>query len=336
MPDKRSPTGVMMKILLSCVNSTVCLIGFDIEAEQAFWYCPSDRLTACGAAYDHNCDALLVASENTVRRFHASGRDERISLPGPHRNLAHSVHGMDGGLIGIADTGNSRVLMYGAEMGAAVSYDALGDWADIPEDAIHLNDFARTPHGLIVSCFHYQPYRKLAQPGYHWQNGGHGLFLSLERRGGRTVSTVAGAGFSCPHSLVWHQDRLYCCSSTGGDFIRLCYDGQIFREEKRIHVTDDHFLRGALPLADGSWLLGGSMVRRAENKGMALYRLYPDDRIEVMPVAAAGEIYDVLPWHAHIMEPVSETLRMLPPDCADEGTVYPPPCTMEKSVGNTQ
>ena len=41
-----------MNILLSCVNSLVSFIGVDLERGEAFWYCPSDRLRACGAAYD--------------------------------------------------------------------------------------------------------------------------------------------------------------------------------------------------------------------------------------------------------------------------------------------
>ena len=55
-----------MKFVLSCVNSLVSFVGYDLAARQAFWYCPADRLRACGAAYDG--DGLLIASDNTLIR----------------------------------------------------------------------------------------------------------------------------------------------------------------------------------------------------------------------------------------------------------------------------
>ena len=316
-----------MKILLSCVNSVVAFIGFDLEAQHGFWYCPSDRLRACGAAYDS--DALLVATDNTLTRISATTGIKRITLPGPHPNLAHSVHPIDGMGIGVADTGNSRLLIYGQDMEASVSFEPLEGWGAIPPDAIHLNDFVRTPQGFVASCFNYQPYRTVEVPGYHWQSRGYGLLLSLEKHKGRNVGRVLAGGLHCPHSLVWHNDRLYCCASATGEFVRFAYNAQgMLVEESRTLITKDHFLRGALPLEDGSWILGGSSLRRVDSKGMAVFRLMPDGTIHTMHVASAGEIYDILPWNEAIMRPAGNLMNSLPPVLADPDNVYPEPCVL--------
>lgn len=322
-----------MKILLSCVNSTVSFIGYDLAAEQPFWYCPSDRVRACGAAYD--TDALLVASDNLVTRISASGALTRFSMPGPHENLLHSIHPMEGIGIGVVDTGNSRLLVYGelsdgGNATASVSFEPLEGWENVPQDAIHLNDFTVTPHGLVASCFNYRPYRLLTAPERPWQKRGYGLLLSLEKHHGRNVGRVLAGGLSCPHSLVWHQDSLYCCASATGDFIRFVFNerGMLIEKEAR-HISDAHFLRGALPLPDGSWVLGGSHIRHVEGSGMVLYRLATGGGISILPVAPVGEVYDILPWRDDIMRPVAGLMASLPPAFADEDNTYPPVCHLE-------
>lgn len=318
-----------MKILLSCVNSVVAFIGLDLSTKKSFWYCPADRVRACGAAYDYKSKALLVASDNILYRLHASGKDERINLPGPHVNLAHSVHMLDESSIAVTDTGNSRVLIYGHDLKGFLTYEPLESWGAIPEDAIHLNDFVQTPFGLVASCFNFQSFRSLEEPGHAWQKRGYGLLLTLEKFGKRNVSRVVGMGLACPHSLVWHNDRLYCCSSATGEFLRLRRTEQgIFVEEERKLITTEHFLRGALPLEDGRWILGGSSLRKADRAGMGVFILSPDGSIETIPVAPAGEIYDILPWEQSIMKPVSELMLKLPPEFAEEGNEYPAPCKL--------
>ena len=76
------------------------------------------------------------------------------------------------------------------------------------------------------------------------------------------------------------------------------------REEERTFITSDYFLRGALPLEDGSMLLGGSSLRRENGKGMAVLRLMPNGAVHEYPLAPAGEIYDILPWQNRLMRPV--------------------------------
>ena len=314
-----------MKFLLSCVNSLVSFVGYDLAARQAFWYCPADRLRACGAAYDG--DGLLIASDNTLTRMGADGSITRVSPPGPHDNLLHSVHCLEGIGVGLMDTGNSRLLVYGDLNSPPISFEPLEGWENIPADAIHMNDFVRTPRGIVASCFNYRPYRTVAAPGRVWQKMGYGLLLSLEKDDKRNVGRVLAGGLSCPHSLVWHKDRLYCCASATGDFLGFAYNAHgLLVEEERIHITDDHFLRGALPLDDGSWLLGGSHIRTDQSTGMALYHLHKNGGIEALHVAAAGEIYDILPWNGAVMGPVSAAMRQLPPLFADGEQAFPPVC----------
>lgn len=327
-----------MRVLISCVNSVVSFVGFDLATEQAFWYCPADRVRACGASYQPDFDgagntALLAATDNTLSRYSAARGVERVALPGPHPNLAHSVHSIEGQGLGVVDTGNSRLLVYGNDLAAHVAYEPLEGWGPLPSDAIHLNDFTRTPEGLVASCFNFQPYRSVEVKGYHWQSHGYGLILSMEKRRGRFVGRVVGAGLSCPHSLVWHEDRLWCCSSAVGEFIRLRYqDNGILAEEERMPITRDYFLRGALPLAahaGGGWLLGGSSIRDARGKGMALLHREPGGTVREMPIAPAGEIYDILPWDDAVMQGVADMMNSLPPVFAEEGNAYPPPCRLE-------
>ncbi len=316
-----------MKILLSCVNSLVSFVGYDTEKAQSFWYCPSDRVRACGAAYSN--DALLVATDSSFYRYSEAHGMEHTALPGPHDNLAHSVHLVQGQSIGIADTGNSRVLVYSNDMKACTTFDPLEGWGEIPSDAIHLNDFVRTPQGFVASCFNFRPYRSVERPGFRWQNRGYGLLLSLEKHNGCNVGRVLAAGLSCPHSLVWHEERLYCCASATGEFLRFAYNAQgLLVEEARFFISSEYFIRGALPLDDGSWLLGGSSLRREASKGMAVLRLAPDGTVTELPVAAAGEIYDILPWNDAVMRPVSAVMSALPPVHATEGNAYPPPCIL--------
>lgn len=319
-----------MKLLLSCVNSLVSFIGFDLLKGESFWYCPSDRLRTCGAGYDHINRALLSATDNTLTRLHASGRVEHILLPGPHENLLHSVHVLPGMGIGVADTGNSRILVYGDDLQAAVQFSPLPGWGDIPLDTLHLNDFVLTPHGLVASCFNYQPFRVMQIEGYQWQKRGYGLLLSLEKFKGHNVGRILAAGLECPHSLIWHNESLYCCASATGEFVRFTFNERgMLVERERIFITDKHFLRGALPLEDGSWMLGGSSLRRKQDEGMALYRLEAEGKITKLPVASAGEIYDILPWEPAIMSPVSAIMSGLPPIFADPESEYPPPCSLE-------
>ncbi len=316
-----------MKILLSCVNTLVSLVGFDLEAGAGFWFAPADRLRACGACVSDN--ALFIATDNTLTRISDAGAVTRLNLPGPHANLAHSVHAFPGLGIGVADTGNSRLLLYGFDLAGHMAFEPLEGWPAPPEDALHLNDAIWTPRGIVASCFNYRPWRAVEIPGRPWRDKGYGLILSLEKHQGRNVGKILACGLSCPHTLLWLQDRLWCCSSATGELIRLAFTPEgLLREEERIFITSDYFLRGALPLEDGGMLLGGSSLRRENNKGMAVLRLMPDRSIREYPVAPAGEIYDILPWQSRLMRPACAAISALPPTLGEEGNEYPAPCLL--------
>jgi len=316
-----------MKVLLSCVNTAVSLIGFDLEAGAGFWFAPADRLRACGVCLTD--EALFIAADDTLTSISAAGGIKKISLPGPHRNLAHSVHIFPGMGVGVADTGNSRVLLYGFDLSAGISFDPLEGWPQAPEDALHLNDAIWTPHGIVASCFNYRPFRTVQLDGWSWREKGYGLILSLEKYRGRNVGRILACGLDCPHSLLWHQDRLWCCSSSTGTLIRLAFadNGQL-REEERVHITNAYFLRGLMPLEDGSLLLGGSSLRRENGKGMGVLRLMPDGTVREYHVAATGEIYDILPWRSWMMRSICPQITALPPVLGEADQHYPPPCIL--------
>ncbi|MBR3664910.1 MAG: hypothetical protein IKN64_09720 [Desulfovibrio sp.] len=280
------------RLLLSCVNTRVSLIGFDLEQGKPFWYCPATVLRACGACYSE--DALWIASDCIVTRLDHQGM-QSVNLPGPHENYLHSIKSVGHGLLGLADTGNSRLLLFDGKR-FPLSYSPLEAMKDLPLDAMHLNDFLPMEDGFLVSTFSHQPFSHWKQTSFAWQKAGLGCLFHLRHVSGRTFARVAASGLNCPHSLQSYDGAVFCCSSSEGDFLRLDRQKGLFAERTRVHVTDTHFLRGALRYEDG-WLLGGSSPRHLENGGgMQLYHLHDDGRIETFQVGGPGEIYDILPW----------------------------------------
>ena len=167
-----------MRLLLSCVNSDLSLIGFDWDSGRIFWACPQKLLRVCGACYDGN--DLLLSGDNHVARVTPTGY-VRTELSGRYDALAHSVHVIDEDRFGVVDTGNSRVVGVNKRGEADVVYGPVDHWGDIPHDAIHLNDFAVTPHGMLASCFDYRPWRKVREDTSweDWCTGGYGMILNL-------------------------------------------------------------------------------------------------------------------------------------------------------------
>ncbi|MDR1659097.1 MAG: hypothetical protein LBR94_01990 [Desulfovibrio sp.] len=313
-----------MRLLLSCVNSAVSLVGYDFRQRQPFWYCPANTLRACGICIGR--DGLWVASDSKLVCLTEDGAKSQ-SLPGPHENLAHSVKMLGESLLGVADTGNSRILLRSGE-GDFLSFSPLEEWGkDIPVDAIHLNDMIPWREGLLASAFNYQPFSRWKKSGLDWKSEGWGVIYYLRRIGKRTVSRIVATGLNCPHSLYEWRGDVYCCSSARGEFYCLHPDEYgLLHETRRIKVTDTHFLRGVLRV-EGGWLLGGSS-RRHQNDGggMVLFFLSDNGSMETLPVAAVGEIYDILPWDAGLMACVARTIMRVP-DLDLEGE-FPPRCEL--------
>lgn len=314
-----------MKLLLGCVNSLVSMIGYDTIAKKSFWYCPANILRVCGLSYLDN--GLVIASDNTVTQVTTSGV-HRFNLPGPHENLAHTIHTHENFLV-ISDTGNSRLLLKDSASEALIAYDPLSGWEDRPLDAIHLNDFIPWKKGFLASAFSYKPFHDVKKDPKEWKKGGHGVIFYLYLSNRKTVSRVVASGLSCPHSLREHNGKIYCCSSSDGEFIELTEhdNGQLY-ETDRTKITEQQFLRGALKHEDG-WFLGGSSIRKGDTSPMMLFNYHPENRgIDPLYVANAGEIYEVLPWKDEIMIPLVETINALPVSHEDEN-VYPPKIPLE-------
>ncbi|MBO6171188.1 MAG: hypothetical protein J6N67_03380 [Desulfovibrio sp.] len=313
-----------MKLLLGCVNSAVSLVGYDWDARVPFWYCPGNRLRVCGV--HAGADRLWIASDNTLTGLGADGA-RVIPLPGPHENLAHSVKALGRDALGVADTGNSRVLLY-ADGRRLMEYAPLDGWeCPLPPDAIHLNDMIPWRDGILASAFSYQPFAFLKQGRPGWKRDGLGVLFYMRRHGSRTVSSIAASGLNCPHSVTEHGGDIYCCSSADGVFHRFTLAGEGRLEHAQAwRVTDDHFLRGCLRVP-GGWALGGSSTRHVEgdeDSGMLLYFLSDAGEVESRPVARVGEIYDILPWNDDLMRTVAQQILTLP-ELPLEGT-FPPPC----------
>ena len=335
-----------MRVLLGCVNSGVSLVGYDLGRRAPFWYCPGNVLRACGVCAHRG--ALWVATDNVVQRLDAGGVT-LLPLPGPHENLAHSVKPLafaGGEALGVADTGNSRVLVLGG-MKALFSLSPLEGWLEaadgseaggdadrvLPPDAIHLNDFISWKDGLLVSAFNYQPFAGLKRDFPSWQAEGLGVLFHLRRHEGRTVARVAASGLDCPHSLTLWEGAVYCCSSARGMFFRYVEDGHgNLREDARWPVTESHFLRGALRV-EGGWLLGGSSRRhREDGGGMCLFLLHDDGRVEELSLGGPGEIYDILTWDGALMPGLCAMLASRP--LLDLPGDFPPRCVLPREYAD--
>lgn len=314
-----------MQVLLGCVNSAVSLVGYDLDAEVPFWYCPANVLRVCGISWHQ--ESLWAATDAVVQRLNASGI-QRISLPGPHHNYAHSIKPLGEESLGVADTGNSRILVLHGEK-ILMSLSPLEGWGggELPEDAIHLNDLVPWRDGLLASAFNYQPFKQWNRSSFDWKREGWGCIYHLRRHEGKTLARIVATGLNCPHSLSEWQGDIYCCSSSDGILFRFSPDAHgKLRETERHHVTDSHFLRGCLRVRDG-WLLGGSSRRREEGQsGMALYHLHDNGKVRMLPVGGPGEIYDIIPWNAALMPGICQTL-LRSPALEMEGT-FPPRCEL--------
>lgn len=316
-----------MKLLLSCVNTLVSLIGYDTEKENAFWYCPANIIRSCGISYF--LDGLLIASDNSFI-YLSKDKIQQFNLSGPHDNYVHSIHAI-GDQIGIADTGNSAIIIASREGQELFRYDPLEGWEQRPIDAIHLNDFLVQDHGILASCFSYKPFQSIKNNRKTWAKGGHGLILEMRRQNNMTISRVVACGISCPHSLVESDGKVYCCSSLDGKFIELAKSHNGTLSPSSVwNIANSHFLRGALR-HDQGWYLGGSAFRRqGTGSSMVLFDLEPEtSAIRTMKVANAGEIYDILPWSDRIMGPVVDVIDRLPPTIADDNA-YPPKVSLQR------
>lgn len=312
-----------MLVLLGCVNSAVSLVGYDLDARQPFWYCPSNLLRVCGISWYQ--DALWAASDTVMQRVDDK-EITRWDLPGPHENLAHSIKPLGDDLLAVADTGNSRILLYSDDK--HISLSPLEGWGnDLPIDAIHLNDFIPWRDGLLASAFNYQPFSFWNHSTFDWKEEGWGCIYHLRRHNGKTLARIVASGLNCPHSLVEWQGDIYCCSSSQGSFFRFKVDIHgMLREDRRWKITDTHFLRGCLRIEEG-WLLGGSSQRRSQDgHGMRLFILQDSGEVITLPVGGVGEIYDIIPWNRAMMPGICNTL-LDAPELDVEGT-FPARCAL--------
>lgn len=299
-----------MKLLLSCVNTNLTLIGFDWDEGKIFWSCHKDKINATGICYAGN--RLFTTANDTVTILGPTDK-YHIDLPGGYKALAHGIHVVSDEAFGVVDTGNSAVRIFNGNGDEIETYKPLEAWGSIPHDTIHLNDFALTPFGVFASCFDYRPWRssrKYNQERWEdWCNSGYGVILNLSGHKGKGIGRIVGCGFNHPHSLQYVNPFFYLCSSATGIFhvCNFTKSGEL-TEEMQFKISDDHFLRSAYKDHD-SWYLGGSSVRHGEvvSNSMEIYHFKEaTGRIEKKSLGIPGEIYDILPWKDEIMQPIAQ------------------------------
>ena len=215
---------------------------------------------------------------------------------------------IDGSTFGVADTGNSVVRVYSTAFEHLTDLAPFSDWPQLPDDAVHLNDFAVTPYGIIASCFDFRPWRAVQsrfKDRKLWSTSGMGVLINISD--GHGAGRLVGYGLNHPHTLLFSDQQLFNCSSSQGIFHSWTFnESGTLRSSKNIPVTQDHFLRGACR-SGGKWYLGGSTARHnmAASRNMAVYRVNESSgTIERRPLPTTGEIYDIVPWNEDIMEPI--------------------------------
>jgi hypothetical protein len=299
-----------MRLLLSFVNSTIALAGYDWKEGRIFWALSSERLKAGGICY-HGSD-LCVGAGDRVVRLSPTGSSSQIVISGPYNPRLHGIHPIDEFAIGVVDTGNSTVRIINLEGHQIGLYNPVGAWLEIPDAAIHLNDFVVTPYGVLGSCFDYRPWRTIREliSDDDWCCGGYGLVLNLSSKHNSNCNAggcVVGCGFNHPHSLAFHAPFLFLCSSATGIFhvSRLASSG-VLVPHSEVQITKTHFLRGACKIAN-YWYLGGSTFRheRLVAENLEIYRLdVSTGRLNTRVIEGRGEIYDILPWRDDLLEPI--------------------------------
>jgi hypothetical protein len=96
-----------MRLLLSFVNSTIALAGYDWNEGRIFWALSSEQLNAGGICY-HGSD-LCVGAGDRVVRLSPTGSSSQIVVSGPYNPRLHGIHPINESAIGVVDTGHSTV-----------------------------------------------------------------------------------------------------------------------------------------------------------------------------------------------------------------------------------
>ena len=128
-----------MKLLLSFVNSTISLAGYDWDRGEIFWSIPSSHIKTCGICY-HDSD-LWVSSDNRVVQLCSNGDGNVITLSGPHDPQLHGLHVFHDTALGVVDTGHSSIRIIDKNRQQIQTFNPVACWLEVPQDAIHLRIF---------------------------------------------------------------------------------------------------------------------------------------------------------------------------------------------------
>ena len=255
-------------------------------------------LRSCGICFFDS--ALWFSSDDEVVRIDCH-ETTRLKYKARYPMELHSIHPIGDKKLGIVDTGNSVIRIIDKSGQHIETLSFLDSWGDIPKDAVHLNDFTSTPHGLIASCFDYRPYRTVRKdiPWNTWCSQRYGLLINITGNQVVGPGAIVGCGFNHPHSLHYFEPYIYLCSSATGELVRLSLDEHGFVKQKlEFAITSEHFLRGSMRIGS-KWVLGGSSMRHGQvvNNTAALYFFCEKTKvIQKYDLSFPGEIYEILPW----------------------------------------
>ena len=287
-----------MRLLISFVNSDISLACYDVRRDAILWELPNSFVAACGICYIDS--TLWVAAANDVYQF-SKDVPRHWQLGATFPMQLHSIHPLPDGHIGVVDTGNSALRVFDDNGSPVTAYFPVGAWENSDSDTIHLNDFVHTPYGILGSCFDHRPYKEVRKntPWEQWCRQRSGVIINLSGNDTTGRGSIVGCGFNHPHSLTYLAPYLYVCSSATGVFKRMKFDEDgVLYCDRKYKVTDKHFLRGALKVAN-KWILGGSARRHWEplNNDAAIYILDEDTgEVHQRKIKGKREIYDILLW----------------------------------------
>lgn len=161
----------------------------------------------------------------------------------------HDLRWIDDHFYLVACTGN-LVQRLDRNLQPVDSLQIVPDEADV----CHANCLIRLDGRLLLTIFTLSPGRREEKnTSRAWTSEGKVLALDWERKGFEVLHEPLGQ----PHSLVWHEERLYCCESATSQVTLLDLSRKSRRGLRRLHG----FVRG-LAFHDGIAYVGISRRRK--------------------------------------------------------------------------
>ena len=287
-----------MKLLLTIPgDERYSLVGYDWAKNKIFWGCPKRKLgDITGACYFG--DDLYVVGHNDAYWLSENGIKHQ-NYKTRHYIRAHAIHPLSDEEIGITDTGNTRILVIDRELNKVREINLIAGM-EIGADPYHFNDFVLTKHGILASMFDYRRWIKVRKTirSKNWFKNAAGIIVNLSN-----IGEIVVCGLNTPHSLRNVNGKLVLCCSYHGSVRWINLD--TFQEEKRLHISDKHFIRGLYFKNKNEFYVGGSINRYKAREGKpAVYRVKSGLVVGKEIDGLTLNIQEILPWQDKILKPI--------------------------------